>query len=226
MALPTELIGHIFACTHAELIDAIRLGLTCQRIPLLGRRPHHLRRRRDPPSQPALARLSEQEIFDFFRPPPTTLFSYPYSTPPRESTFSAMLVAAVEGKLAPRDRYLFESLVRVNASWADERPPQVLRNLSRRVYVTESKVRWAYPTGATGLGELLLSRICRSSVGSADVPHPGLHRGVWAGDRFDIVSEVQWMSQLMKLAGNADPWLDVSEEVLTEYDAISACRRR
>ncbi|KAJ7645111.1 hypothetical protein DFH06DRAFT_1476976 [Mycena polygramma] len=103
------------------------------------------------------------------------------------------------------------------------RPPavvRVLRNLSRRQYVRESaltELTAKYPK--IGLGEVVLSRICLSS--DVDVRNltydGGIHRGVWAGDRFDIVA-AKWLEEL----GDDPSWTDVSEEVLEEMGSICA----
>ncbi|KAJ7152106.1 hypothetical protein C8R46DRAFT_1357695 [Mycena filopes] len=99
--------------------------------------------------------------------------------------------------------------------------PKVLRNLSRQQYVRESallalKEKYAGVgiMEALGFGEVLLTRICLSSVPAAGIRYQGeLHRGAWAGDRFDVVSEDELM----------DPdvaWCDVSKEVLKEVEEI------
>ncbi|KAJ6514215.1 hypothetical protein C8R47DRAFT_1206591 [Mycena vitilis] len=95
---------------------------------------------------------------------------------------------------------------------------RVLRNLSHRQYIRESALAdltAEYPK--IGLGEVLLSRICLSS--EDDVRNltydGGIHRGVWAGDRFDIVA-AEWLEEL----GDDSSWTDISEEVVKEMGRI------
>ncbi|KAJ7670595.1 hypothetical protein DFH06DRAFT_1468426 [Mycena polygramma] len=80
---------------------------------------------------------------------------------------------------------------------------RVLRNLSRRQYI--------------GPGEALQSRICLSSDDDVrDLTYDGgIHRGVWASDRFDIVA-AEWLEECRD-----DPsWTDVSEEAVKEMGSI------
>ena len=43
-----------------------------------------------------------------------------------------------------------------------------------------------------------------------------IHRGVWAGDRFDIVT----LEEVKSDSGDEVKWEDVSDEVVEEMDAI------
>jgi hypothetical protein len=97
--------------------------------------------------------------------------------------------------------------------------PTVLRNLSRRQYVRESALFELQAKYAeteilqeVGFGEIVITRICLSSDPSVSISYDGpIHRGVWAGDRFDIVASSEWH----------DPtWTDASDEVLEELEKI------
>ena len=98
----------------------------------------------------------------------------------------------------------------------------VLRNLSKHEYVREeainvdSFVKWGDPTGEIGLGQVVLSRICWSTDNSRAMRYEGdIHRGVWAGDRFDIITIDQF-----KLVDGEKEWKDVSDEVAKEVTEI------
>ncbi|KAJ6488946.1 hypothetical protein C8R45DRAFT_1213551 [Mycena sanguinolenta] len=99
----------------------------------------------------------------------------------------------------------------------------ILRNLSRHQYVRESTLsHWQTCWNTAGFGEIVLSRICWSSDPSASMTYEGnIHRGVWAGDRFDIVPS-EWLEGLDNDGGL---WTDVSEEVLAEISLIWASPR-
>ncbi|KAJ6506717.1 hypothetical protein C8R45DRAFT_970349 [Mycena sanguinolenta] len=61
-----------------------------------------------------------------------------------------------------------------------------------------------------------MSRICCSSDSSVSMSWDGdIHRGVWAGDRFDFV-DAEWL----QTAGDDSVWTDVSDEVLQEMEGI------
>ncbi|KAJ6572448.1 hypothetical protein DFH09DRAFT_982187 [Mycena vulgaris] len=251
MALPTELISHIFACinTHGELIEAVSLALACQRLWDIGRA--HMQTllqavwaaqswaggriicvgdsvdQGDLPDGP----LTPQEIRDFSVSPNAdapymSLAAYKYAEWPEERTIHDILAADVTKYLSFSERRTLNALISTDAwddAWRDERAPYALRNLSRKVYVTETDLRallGPYRARTTGLGELLMSRICWSSTGAWRVPHPGIHRGVWAGDRFDVVPET-WALELKEHEdGEGATWADAAGEVVAEYEAI------
>ncbi|KAJ7325769.1 hypothetical protein DFH08DRAFT_711088, partial [Mycena albidolilacea] len=67
-----------------------------------------------------------------------------------------------------------------------------------------------------GFGQIVLSRICFSTDSTVAMAYEGdIHRGVWVGDRFDIVGS-EWLEGLEGAVG----WTDVSDEVLAEVEAI------
>ena len=104
--------------------------------------------------------------------------------------------------------------------------PDVLRNLSKRQYVRRAalvKLRKTCPKNwefnRVDLGHIVASRFCWSSDPSIATSYSGgLHRGVWAGDRFDIASA----DALEKKDENGlqIQWTDVTEEVLEEMQCI------
>ncbi|KAI5828576.1 hypothetical protein K523DRAFT_363941 [Schizophyllum commune Tattone D] len=102
----------------------------------------------------------------------------------------------------------------------------VLRNLSRHAYVTGSAVLrfneehesspGLFPPGRVRLADAVMARVCWSSDDSIAMPYEGpLHRGVWAGNRFDIVDEGTF-----EMERKGSSWTDVSDEVLKEVEAI------
>ncbi|KAJ7205180.1 hypothetical protein GGX14DRAFT_644954 [Mycena pura] len=110
-------------------------------------------------------------------------------------------------------------------------PPSlcILRNLSQRQYVREAALldlqdnykgtHMHAEMDRIALGEVVLCRTCLSSSATFALRYEGdIHRGVWAGDRFDIVS-AKWLKELKK--GNvAGDWTDVSNEALKEVEDI------
>ncbi|KAI5894864.1 uncharacterized protein SCHCODRAFT_02617963 [Schizophyllum commune H4-8] len=106
----------------------------------------------------------------------------------------------------------------------------VLRNLSQHAFVRgsalaafnnempehyEIKGRTQLPC----LGNAALARICWSSYPSTGTPYDGpLHRGVWAGDRFDVVDEEAFERE--REAESGKPWEDATDEVLAELKAM------
>ncbi|KAJ7166334.1 hypothetical protein C8R43DRAFT_945914 [Mycena crocata] len=104
--------------------------------------------------------------------------------------------------------------------------PGILRNLSKCQYVRESALRvmkehytgTEVRMGQVNLGEIIMMRICFSSDPSVATPwEGGIHRGVWTGDRFDIVENVDWLTNR---AGNEPGWMDVTDEVMEEFEDI------
>ncbi|KAA8895874.1 hypothetical protein FN846DRAFT_967633 [Sphaerosporella brunnea] len=95
----------------------------------------------------------------------------------------------------------------------------VLRNLTTKEYVRHSVVCPSANASApfssyrgVGLGHFLLSRICWSSDPSTAMSWDGIHRGIWAGHKFDITT--------IKAIEGDDSWKDVSIEGYEELKAI------
>ncbi|KAG8988825.1 hypothetical protein FRB94_000382 [Tulasnella sp. JGI-2019a] len=87
----------------------------------------------------------------------------------------------------------------------------VLCNLSKREYVRQQAVE---AHGCAGFGAFLLSRICWSSDSSVSMAYEGdIHRGIWAGDRFEITT-------IDALRGGETNWKDISDEMGKEMAAI------
>ncbi|KAJ7650848.1 hypothetical protein FB45DRAFT_1050718 [Roridomyces roridus] len=100
----------------------------------------------------------------------------------------------------------------------------ILRNLTRRQFFRGATLHdWRENTAVVrketiGFNQVILSRICFSTDSSTAMGYDGnIHRGVWAGDRFDFV-ECGWLEGLKEDEG----WVDVSDEVLKEIQAIWA----
>ena len=88
----------------------------------------------------------------------------------------------------------------------------ILRNLSKRVYVRSDTLSVTGKDHYCGLGRALLSRICWSTDNSAAMSEEykgEIHRGVWAGDCFDII-------KLRELDSSVCDWEDVTREVRKE----------
>ncbi|KAA1477019.1 hypothetical protein DENSPDRAFT_933415 [Dentipellis sp. KUC8613] len=104
----------------------------------------------------------------------------------------------------------------------------VLRNFSKREYVRYD----ALPTdmthehwtgGQVDLGLAMHSQICWSSDPGIGMDYDGgLHRGPWAGDRFDIapIDELRELEKQKDEEGNLMVWTDASERVADELEAI------
>jgi hypothetical protein len=104
--------------------------------------------------------------------------------------------------------------------------PEILRNISKRQYVRRADLLemsktcpkdWEFDL--VDLGHVVISRICWSSDPSITICYDGdIHRGVWAGDRFDITS----VAALEEKDENGQQvlWTDVTKEVLEEMRGI------
>ncbi|KII95836.1 hypothetical protein PLICRDRAFT_34794 [Plicaturopsis crispa FD-325 SS-3] len=113
--------------------------------------------------------------------------------------------------------------------------PWVLRNLTKRVYVRaaclksqrdelpDDEVDLEHSHASTFLGEVVLSRVCWSSDYSCSMNRAigdRIARGVWAGDRFDIVN----MTSLDALP-DVEQWKDISDEVREEIRSMWVIER-
>jgi hypothetical protein len=93
----------------------------------------------------------------------------------------------------------------------------VLCNLTKKVYVRTQALDALNleARGRIGLHQALLCRVCWSSDGSTSMrTSVDLHRGAWAGDRFEIMT-------MSSLAARSDlEWKEVSEELANEIEKI------
>jgi hypothetical protein len=126
-------------------------------------------------------------------------------------------------KLSEAEWCKVDALIRVVSPDPETR---VLRNISRRQYVSRSaltKLRESSPKNwhleSVDLGHIVCSRICWSSDGSVAMSYDeDIHRGIWAGDRFDITS-ADALEETDE-NGQSVEWKDVSEEVMEEMSRI------
>ncbi|KAG5653997.1 hypothetical protein H0H81_008579 [Sphagnurus paluster] len=109
------------------------------------------------------------------------------------------------------------------------KPDYVLRNLTTKEFVRGDAIRdlrknVRYPRlRQLSFNHVLLARITWSSDPSLSMPYEGpLHRGVWAGHRFDI-SEIGTVFDGQQSMGS---WKDVSEVVLREMCDIADAEMR
>ncbi|KZP16693.1 hypothetical protein FIBSPDRAFT_865664 [Athelia psychrophila] len=132
------------------------------------------------------------------------------------------------------------SAVRRGGHDLDPNTSYALRNLTKHECVFETAAcRYGLALHGhrrqVGFGEVLFARISWSSDPSVNMSyndqfiekndteedrtkHKGIHRGVWAGDRFDIIPVNE-----MKLLDGFAEWKDVSDEVAKEIDGIWTC---
>lgn len=109
------------------------------------------------------------------------------------------------------ERAQYDAIVRIaNFRGCDsELRESLLCNLTKREYVRQEA---AEAHGQAGLGEFLLARICWSSDPSASMSYEGeIHRGVWAGDEFEVTT-------FDRLRGGSEGWKDVSDEMSREME--------
>ncbi|KAJ7062217.1 hypothetical protein C8F01DRAFT_126922 [Mycena amicta] len=119
-------------------------------------------------------------------------------------------------------------------------PGSVLRNFSKHEYVRQQAILDLHARYADSelrvamerisFAEVLFPRICLSSdpgmslnyLRDRDTDALGLHRGSWAGDRFDVLLAEEGEVWLNDLNGAKDglPWTDVSDEVLGLVEEI------
>ena len=94
-------------------------------------------------------------------------------------------------------------------------PVMVLRNLSKRVYLRSDTLPFVAHDPVWGFGRAVLSRICWSTDGSVSMICKGdIHRGVWAGDRFDVVELDDFGASIGEIESSG--WKDVTSEVREE----------
>ncbi|KAJ7644684.1 hypothetical protein FB45DRAFT_999645 [Roridomyces roridus] len=200
--LPNEMIREIFS--HLEDIeDILYLSMTCQPMWGLGRHFDYLKNEDIPES---LLTPEEREHFGAYE----SLYQYPFTEVNACTRFWDPLITY--------------NLIGAPSAFIELITPNILRNLSRKQYVPKSAL-WDWrvktvPTMKEAEGvcnnEIVLSRICLSSDPSISMSYEGdLHRGAWAGDRFDFDDE-EWLDELEE--GNG--WTDVSDEILKEVEAI------
>ncbi|TFY75240.1 hypothetical protein EWM64_g8771, partial [Hericium alpestre] len=114
--------------------------------------------------------------------------------------------------------------------------PLVLRNLSRKLYVREDVVDQfmdenqhllsRYEDGI-GLGHVILMRVCWSSDEDVAMVDPiGIHRGPWAGDRFNFVTAKDFRTVESRDDDQAVKWTDVTAEAVRDIKLLWEEARR
>ncbi|KAJ7068990.1 hypothetical protein B0H15DRAFT_138440 [Mycena belliarum] len=158
-----------------------------------------------------------------------TLYTFPFKIQKRDNFDVALALwdglYMTANSSADHDSIMFDlyPLLGSETRTRYKRPqPGVLRNLSKRQYVRESALFELIarrkdtmpPIKNVRLGNIVLSRICFSSDSSISMSYEGgIHRGVWAGDRFDIVAS-KWLEEV------DEGWMDISDEAMEEMEAI------
>lgn len=100
-------------------------------------------------------------------------------------------------------------------------PPErvmVLRNLSKQVYMRSDTLPFTNYDSVWGFGRAILSHICWSTDSSVSmICDNDIHRGVWAGDRFDVVEldDLGAGTEEIELSGWKDMTSEVREELIT-----------
>ncbi|TRM65166.1 hypothetical protein BD626DRAFT_487908 [Schizophyllum amplum] len=222
LVLPIELIDNVFAFLGEYWIDLLCLSLTSRDLCNLGAR--HLHKFYERAYSHSLA--SGHRLLclgDYTKagdlPPGLILTAMEKNHLAGRGPQCLLRPLSTHGTILPRE----------------ERPPKgyaklVLRNLSRRAYVTRTRRR---PSSTRSSRPHIMSIASPASLtpfSSASAGHPSastatpydgpLHRGIWAGDRFDIVSQDVFERRCAADAGNGEPWTDASEDVLAEIKAI------
>ncbi len=123
-----------------------------------------------------------------------------------------------------RQSRLFHELNRFEMSnFYPEDQPWILRNLTTQEYVRSEAIaiKPEYIRGPNieglGFGEVVWSRICWSTDANCAMEcTDNIHRGVWAGHRFDIIT----LDGHKQGSLEGTEWKDVSEEVANDLERI------
>lgn len=101
------------------------------------------------------------------------------------------------------------------------RPVMVLRNLTKRLFVRSDTFSVTGVDPLWGFGRAIISRICWSTDPSVSMSWRGnIHRGVWAGDAFDVIPLLTFTQSGAAGMGEPDGWTDATIEVREELIAI------
>ncbi|KAJ6450942.1 hypothetical protein C8R47DRAFT_1329801 [Mycena vitilis] len=170
--------------------------------------------------------LTEEEMSEFTNDGDNTLYHYPFSGTRGGYGFAMWemwMAWGVDKRLKKNwDGYRCLTLLGALINQSYRAPPlaspRILRNLTRKAYVRESalldlKARYAGTEIARsiGFGSALMTRICSSSNPASLGWDKPIHRGAWAGDRFDIVESSGW---------HDETWLDASDDVLKDVEDL------
>lgn len=102
-------------------------------------------------------------------------------------------------------------------------PIMILRNLTKRQYIRSDMFAVTGNDSVWGFGRAILSRICWSTDSSTSMRYEGkIHRGVWAGDRFDIIRMCEFTNEFGKTRKElvSAGWEDVTSDVREELRLI------
>jgi hypothetical protein len=102
----------------------------------------------------------------------------------------------------------------------------LLRNLTTREIVSSKvfetvKLRSGKGRNEMKFEDVLIMKICWTSHASHGDEHLGIHRGVWAGHRFDIVT-----SEIHSLEAGLDKWRDITSKIAGELAALKTKLQR
>ncbi|KAJ7110902.1 hypothetical protein C8R44DRAFT_883365 [Mycena epipterygia] len=240
--LPVEMIYEIYSHLD-DLVDAVCLSITCQVLWEVGRSDLHRRaeksaatyswagdriiclgaetRSKDLPAN-LLAPEEVKELLSCTR----TMYFYPFGDAPPGCCFTVDRFLQ-QSKFYLRGAQFWESWMFRGLCRREPvalLPMDALRNLTKREYVRNTALLDLQAVYADthvdmedlGFGQVVVVRVCCSADQCVGMAYDGgIHRGVWAGDRFDVVG-AEWLE-----ARETDAtWTDVSEAVMSEVEAI------
>ncbi len=113
-------------------------------------------------------------------------------------------------KMSDHDKRQIKKALRPELSEFYPSDQWIFRNLTTREYVRHNAIV------SMGIGNVILSRVCWSTSSSVSMANGGnIHRGIWAGHRFDITTLARHREGTKE-----DEWRDISEEVAKEITRI------
>jgi len=155
---------------------------------------------------------------------------------PSDDQYSSESFASVKHML-PEASILYRSLLHPQVTGPRDsalvKPPRVLRNHTKKVFVLEqpmfSELKGMYGGPLPTLGHVALSQVCRSQEGDSTMKSVNTFGG-WPGNELDVISESDFVEHLktMKLE-DVQSWNNITPLVLRLLEGIIGddpdCRR-